>query len=138
MEKAEPPKIPGSKEIDKGDKEGKGSFGTEDLWRKALKKFQDDNKIAAKEMEDLDLAGDLGKGKDEVEKATELFKTLRHPPDRTTKVMVAVSGCLGWVDTAAGFIQEHASGTVSNLPPTQSSVLLNLLLSCSTLHPQRS
>jgi hypothetical protein len=57
MEKAESPKIPGTNEIDKGDKEEKGSFGTEDLWKKALKKFQDDNKIAAKEMEDLDLAG---------------------------------------------------------------------------------
>jgi hypothetical protein len=104
--------------MDKGGKEGKVSLGTEDLWKAALKKFQDENRITAKELEDLELAGDLGKATGELDKASGLFNAWRHPPDQNTELVKAVSGCLDWVDTAGSFIQGYVSGTVSALMPT--------------------
>jgi len=118
MEKVEPPKQPGSKDVDQGGQEGNRTFGTDDIWKNALNKFQTENKIAETEMKDIVRAGDLGEADTGVEKATQLFKTWRHPPGPNTKAMIAVSGCLGWVDTATGFIQDHVSGTVSSLMPT--------------------
>jgi hypothetical protein len=124
MEKVEPPKPPGAKDVDQGGQEGSRSFGTDDIWKNSLKKFQTQNHIADTEMKDIVAAGDLGEADTEVEKATQLFKTWRHPPGPNTKAMVAVAGCLGWVDTAAGFVQDHVSGTVSALSPASNRVLL--------------
>ena len=112
MEKTEASKMTGTKDADQGGQEGARSFGTEDIWKNALKKFQAENQIAEKEMKDLAIAGDIEGADTGAKKATELFKTWRHPPGKETKMMEAVSGCLNWVDTAASFIQDHVSGTV--------------------------
>lgn len=60
MEKNEPPKPPGTKDVDQGGQEGNRSFGTDDIWKNALKKFQTDNQIDDAEMKNLVQAGDLG------------------------------------------------------------------------------
>jgi hypothetical protein len=137
MEKTEAPKTTGTKDADQGGQEGSGSFGTEDIWKNALKKFQAENQIAEKEINDLVTAGDIASADNGAKKATELFKTWRHPPGKETKVMEAVSGCLDWVDAAAGFIQDHVSGTVSTPVLTCTSPLLMCTYLCSTLHPQK-
>jgi hypothetical protein len=126
MEKsAELAKTAGPKDVHVGGQDANRSVATKDLWKNALKKFQAENQITETELKELAVAGDLGDADTGAKKATELFKTSRHPPRKESDIMIAVSRCLSFVDTATGFVQEHVSGTVRIPISTCDNVLLS-------------
>ncbi|EED13718.1 SD08430p [Talaromyces stipitatus ATCC 10500] len=90
--------------------EQKDTKALDDLWKEAVNKAQKENgiNIAAISESELD---NLQQPDRRLQKASELFAKSRHPEDRKTKVIQAVSGCLDWTYSGVSFFKDHVSGT---------------------------
>ncbi|KAK5022406.1 hypothetical protein LTS07_010066 [Exophiala sideris] len=73
------------------------------LWASAIDNFIQDNNV---NLEQLEKAGDVAEAGTGVAKAAEIFKRARHPKDQADKIVVAVGGCLDWLDKAVGLIAD--------------------------------
>lgn len=87
---------------------GAQPLGIDLLWSNALSKYQGKNNISLKELEQ---AGDFKNLENGVSKATVIFESWRHPQDQKDKIIVAVGGCLDFIDKAANFLKDHVDGT---------------------------
>lgn len=86
----------------------------EDLWKEAVKRIEKENGVNISLLTKND-PGDLQQPEQRLQVASELFQKSRHPEERKTKVIQAVSGCLDWTFTGVSFFKEHVSGSVSSL-----------------------
>ncbi|KAI1618219.1 hypothetical protein EDD36DRAFT_425886 [Exophiala viscosa] len=73
------------------------------LWANAIDNFIRENNV---NLEQLEQAGDVAEASTGVAKAAELFKRARHPKDQADKIVIAVGGCLDWLDKAVGLIAD--------------------------------
>lgn len=93
--------------------EQKDSKGLDELWKEAVNRIQKEygvNIAAISESE----SDELQQPDQRLQKASELFEKSRHPEDRKSKVIHAVSGCLDWTYSGVSFFKDHVSGTVSD------------------------
>jgi hypothetical protein len=100
-------------EVSKDDGHGTAPTKTlNSLWQDAITRLTQENKVTIQELE---LAGDFQGAPSGVEKASMLFEAARHPKTKTDTVVTVVGGCLDWVDTAVGFLQDAVPDGVSPL-----------------------
>lgn len=93
--------------------EQKDSKGLDDLWTEAVNRIQKENSVNLAAISESDSDG-LQEPDQRLQKASELFEKSRHPEERKTKVINAVSGCLDWTYSGVSFFKDHVSGTVSD------------------------
>jgi len=119
-------------------------LGIDVLWNDALSKYQGENKISLK---DLEQAGDFKDLDTGVTKATAIFESWRHPKDDKDKIIVAVGGCLDWIETAATFLKDHVDATPVKIIAGSVSLMIKVrpaldsyITLCAKLHyrPQKT
>lgn len=93
--------------------EQKDSKSLDDLWKEAVNNIQKEYRVNISAIAESESDG-LQQPDQRLQKASELFEKSRHPEDRKTKVINAVSGCLDWTYSGVSFFKDHVSGTVSD------------------------
>lgn len=93
--------------------EQRDSKSLDDLWKEAVDRIQKEYGAKIPAISESE-SEQLQKPDQRLQKASELFEKSRHPEDRKTKVIHAVSGCLDWTYSGVSFFKDHVSGTVSD------------------------
>jgi hypothetical protein len=89
MEKATPTRKDVKKEQDRTGKGVDETFGTDHVWKEALKRYEAENNITKDE---LVVAGTIGSADQGVERAAQLFTSWRHPPGEQNEVIKSMAG----------------------------------------------
>ncbi|QGA21108.1 hypothetical protein EYB26_008818 [Talaromyces marneffei] len=88
----------------------KDAKSLDDLWKEAVTRIQKENGVSLPAISESD-SDALQQPDQRLQKASELFEKSRHPDERKTKVIKAVSGCLDWTYSGVTFFKDHVSGT---------------------------
>lgn len=112
----------------------KDAKSLDDLWKEAVTRIQKENGVSLPAISESD-SDALQQPDQRLQKASELFEKSRHPDERKTKVIKAVSGCLDWTYSGVTFFKDHVSGTVRRLllllVTTLSSLIGHFFVVCS-------
>ncbi|PLB46535.1 hypothetical protein P170DRAFT_477416 [Aspergillus steynii IBT 23096] len=93
----------------KNPEESPKSKSIDEIWAEAMDQIAKEYKLSSEKLEQFN--GNLYDGETGSERARALFEESRHPDDRKDKVMSSVAGCLDWVKTGLGFVNDNVSGT---------------------------